>query len=126
MSCFRTSVAAHSIHGNSVCVSGLAHLYALFGLPTPPGKAYTLLTGHLITGKPLRSEPAQEKWFQVKPSKRMSFWFTWVLIFSAHFVCHDILMLGTSPIKWRQRPDTTIAVDLDVKHHFKQNKSVPA
>ena len=32
------------------------------------GKAYTLLTGHLITGWPLKSEPAQEKWIQVKPS----------------------------------------------------------
>ena len=29
------------------------------GLPVPPGKAYTLLTDHLMR----RSEPAQEKWF---------------------------------------------------------------
>ena len=29
-------------------------------------------------------------------------------------------MLGKSPIKWRQRPDMTIAVDWDVKHQFKQ------
>ena len=28
------------------------------------GKAYTLLTDHLITGQPLRSESAQEKWFK--------------------------------------------------------------
>ena len=34
--------------------------------------------------------------------------------------CHDILMLGKSPIKWRQHPDMTIAVDWDVKHQFKQ------
>ena len=27
-------------------------------------KAYMLLTGHLITGSPLRSESIQEKWFQ--------------------------------------------------------------
>ena len=32
-------------------------------LLVPPGKAYTLLTDHL-----LRSDPAHEKWFQVKPS----------------------------------------------------------
>ena len=45
-------------------------------------------------------------------------------IFEAHFECHDILMLGKSPIKWRQRPDMTIAVDWDVKHQFKQTKSI--
>ena len=38
------------------------------GLLVPPSKAYTLLTYQLITGKLLRSRPAQEKWFQVKPS----------------------------------------------------------
>ena len=37
----------------------------------------------------------------------------------AHFECHAILMLGKSPLKWRQRPDMTIAVDW-VKHQFKQ------
>ena len=41
-------------------------------------------------------------------------------IYEAHFECHDILMLGKSPIKWRQRPDITIAVDWDVKHQFKE------
>ena len=34
------------------------------GLLVPSGKAYTLLTGHLIAGKPLRFEPAQERWFK--------------------------------------------------------------
>ena len=29
-------------------------------------------------------------------------------------------MLGKRPIKCRQRPDMTIAVDSDVKHQFKQ------
>ena len=29
--------------------------------------------------------------------------------------CHDILMLGRSPMKWRQRPDMTIAVDCVAK-----------
>ena len=36
--------------------------------------------------------------------------------------CHDILMLGKSPIKWGQRPDMTIVVDWDIKHQFKQTK----
>ena len=36
--------------------------------------------------------------------------------------CHDILILGKSPIKWRQRPDMTLAVDWDVKHQLKQTK----
>ena len=31
-------------------------------------------------------------------------------------------MLGKGAIKWRQRPDMTIAVDWDVKHQFKQTK----
>ena len=35
------------------------------GLFVPPGKAYTLLTDHLITGTPLRSELAHEERFQV-------------------------------------------------------------
>ena len=41
------------------------------GLLVPPGKAYTPLTGHLITGQPLGSELAQETWFQVKLSKHL-------------------------------------------------------
>ena len=41
-------------------------------------------------------------------------------IYDAHFECHDILMLGKSPIKWRQCPDMTFAVDWDIKHQFKQ------
>ena len=41
-------------------------------------------------------------------------------IYEAHFECHDILMLGKSPIKWWQRPDMTTTVDWDVKHQFKQ------
>ena len=28
-------------------------------------------------------------------------------------------MLGKSPIKWRQRPNMTVAVDWDVKHQYK-------
>ena len=37
--------------------------------------------------------------------------------------CYDILILDESPIKWRQRPDMTLAVDWDVKHQFKQTFS---
>ena len=43
---------------------GLLCLQAKLRLIVPPGKAYKLLTGHLITGYPLRSEPAKEKWFK--------------------------------------------------------------
>ena len=32
-------------------------------------------------------------------------------------------MLGKSPIKLRQRPDMTIAVDWDVQHQFKQTNN---
>ena len=43
----------------------------------------------------------------------------------ASFECHDILLLGKGPIKWRLRPDMTIAVDWDVKHQLKQtNKTL--
>ena len=31
-------------------------------------------------------------------------------------------MLSRSPIKWRQRPDLSIAVDCHVKHKFEQTK----
>ena len=34
-------------------------------------------------------------------------------------------MLGRSPIQWRQRPDMTIAVDLDAKPKIKQTKPFP-
>ena len=42
------------------------------------------------------------------------------LIYEAHYEYRDILLTCKSPIKWRQRPDMTIAVDWDVKHQFKQ------
>ena len=47
-----------------------------------------------------------------------------MVIFKAFVVCHDILNLGKSPIKWRQRPDMTLAVDWDVKHQFKQTNKI--
>ena len=90
------------------------------GLLVSPGKASLLLTDHLITGYPLRSELAQEKWFQVKHSIPISIFGLVGWIFQAlvgcHVGCHDILILGKSPIKWRQRPDMTLAVHWDVKH----------
>ena len=46
-----------------------------------------------------------------------------MVIFMKH-IMSAILMLGKSPIKWRQRPDMTIAVDWDVKNQFKQTKRV--
>ena len=69
------------------------------------------------------SEPAQEKWFsQTIHTYKALLAYLGGYIYEAHFECHDILMLGKSPIKWRQRLDMTIAVDWDVKHQFKQTK----
>ena len=45
-------------------------------------------------------------------------------MYEAHFECYDILMLGESPIKWRQHTDMAIAVDWDLKHQFKQTNSL--
>ena len=69
------------------------------------------------------TEPAKEKWFSqtfhtYKPYYRG-------YRYEAHFEYHDTLLLAKSPIKWRQRPDMTIAVDLNVKHNFKQTNFVP-
>ena len=64
---------------------------------------------------------------QVKPFIRIShLWLIrWIVIFQALVGCHDIRILGKSPIKWRQRPDMTLhaAVDWGVKHQFKNSKS---
>ena len=84
------------------------------GLFVSPGKASSLLTDHLITGYPLRSELAQEKWFQVEASIPISLFGLVEWIFQALVGCHDILILGKSPIKLSQRPDMTLAVDWDV------------
>ena len=63
---------------------------------------------------------------QVKSSIRISrIWLnSSVVIFVALVGCHDILILGKNPIKWRQRSDMTIAVDWDIKHQFKQIKTI--
>ena len=42
-------------------------------------------------------------------------------MFEALFGCHDVLILGKSPIKLRHRPDMTMAVDFDVKHRHSVN-----
>ena len=68
--------------------------------------ASKLLTGHLITGT-------------AQVYRSLIGLLEWLYLCEAHFECHDILMLGKSPIKWRQRPDLTIAIDWGVKHHFK-------
>ena len=60
------------------------------------------------------SESAQENGL-VKPSIHISTVCLSGYIFEAYFECHDILMFGKSPIKWRQRPDMTFAVDWDAK-----------
>ena len=65
------------------------------------------------------SEPAQEKWLSQTIHTYKPYWHSWV-VYKAHFECYDILLLGKSPIKWRQRPDMTIAVYWDVKRQFKQ------
>ena len=72
-------------------------------------------------------EPAQEKWLSQTIHTYKPYWLSWVVIgyiYEAHFECHDILMLGKSTIKWRQRPDMAFAVDWDVKHQFKQTNSI--
>ena len=53
-----------------------------------------------------------------------TYWLDWVVIFQTLVGYDDILIFGKSPIKWRQRPDMTIAVDWDVKHPFKQTNKV--
>ena len=80
----------------------------IYGLLVIPGNASSLLTGY-----PLRSELAKEKGFQVKPSIPIISLYGLVgWIFQALAGCHDILILGKSPINW----DMTLAVDWDVKH----------
>ena len=47
------------------------------GLLVSQYKAYTLLTVHLITGKPLRPVPTQVKWFMSNHSFKR-YWLSWV------------------------------------------------
>ena len=48
------------------------------------------------------------------------YWLSYMVIFEALFGCHDVVILGQCPIKWRQHLDMTIVVDCDIKHQFKQ------
>ena len=50
-----------------------------------PGKA-SKLTDHLITGKLLKSEPAQENWFRQTIHTYKPYWFAWVVIFMKHIL----------------------------------------
>ena len=50
--------------------------------------------------------------------------FLWWLYLKAHFVSHDIQMLGRSPIKWKKYTDMTIAVDWDVKQQTIQTNKM--
>ena len=60
---------------------------------------------------------------QVRLSIHISLlWLCWMVIIQALVGSHDILILGKSPIEWRQGPDMTLAVDWDVKHQFRQTK----
>ena len=38
-------------------------------------------------------------------------WFSWVVVFEAHFGCHDVLFLGKNPIKWRQPLTGTLSIN---------------
>ena len=39
-------------------------------------------------------------------------------------VMTSLYILGKSPMKWKQHPDMTIAVDWDIKHPFKQTNTL--
>ena len=62
------------------------------------------------------SEPVQEKCFSQTIHTYKRYWLSWVVIFMKHILSVMTSSLGKSPMKWRQRPDMTIAVDWDVKH----------
>ena len=94
------------------------------GLLVSSGKASTLLTGYLINRSSL-SLPKKSGSCQTSHIYKL-YWFSWVGIFEALVGCHDILILGKSSTKWRQRhDDMTVAVDWDVKHQFKQTNLYP-
>ena len=47
-----------------------------------------------------------------------------MVIIEALLGCHDVLILGKSPIKWRQRRDMTIAVDWGAKPQTTKRKEI--
>ena len=68
------------------CATAHWGLGEIDGLLVPPGKASKLLTDHLITGKPFKSEPAQEKWFSQTIHTYKPYWFALVVIFMKHIL----------------------------------------
>ena len=48
-----------------------------------------------------------------------------MVIFQALVGCHDIVILGKCPIKWRQCPGMTLAVDWDNNHQCKYTVILP-
>ena len=66
----------------------------------------------------------EETWFKSNHPYLCLLWLSWKVIFQAIVGCHGILILGKSLIKWRQRPDMTLAVDLDVKHQTNKTSNV--
>ena len=80
----------------------------------PLGKAYKLISDYLITRKLLRRSAHE------KPSMLITYL---DYLGGVRFWCHDILMLSTSPIQWRQRPGMTITVDRHAMHQFKQTNN---
>ena len=78
------------------------------GLLVPPGKASSLLTDHLITYW-LTAHRKSGSGQTIHIYNYRLCRYSWVVIFEVHFGCHDVLILGESPIKWRQRPDMAIS-----------------
>ena len=66
------------------------------------------------------SKPAQEMWFSQTIQSYKPCWLSWVVIFMKHILSVMTSYCWISPIKLRQRPDITTAVDRDLKHQFKQ------
>ena len=52
-----------------------------------------------------------EKWFKSNHPYIKAF----LVYLGGYFGCHNVIMLGKSPVKCRQHPDMTIAVDWDAK-----------
>ena len=82
------------------------------GLIVNPGKAYPPLTDRLLVNRSGMSLPRKSGSSQIIHTIK-TLWLTYMVIHVSEALvgCHEILICGKSSIKWRQRPDTTIAVD---------------
>ena len=88
------------------------------GLLVPSGKAYTLLTDHLITGyHPGLSLP--RKGVPVKPSIHISLCGLLRWLYFKHLL--DV-MTSSFWVSLIKLPGMTLAVGWDIKHQFKQTK----